>query len=284
MSAQIAEAMKSQPPANGRGKGKDKPCRDGAACTRQGCRFVHPDEHTAGPSAAEQEMKELGKQLRDLCGAKGQRRCAETAAACLAEWTAAGKDVPAILALGNSNGKTPLHFAAQFGVGHDGDGYRHHRPEGGGHLPPKVGGGQDAAASEDEEPQPEPELEAAEDPETTAAEAEAEYDDVAVCKLLLEYGADPNANTRRGHTPLIFAAGRYRDEGETRCLFLKKNEGHAADLHCAGRISDVSVLPCSGKAAAGAQRRRQGPGCDRRDGALDGRGVPAQEGRLPSQA
>ena len=71
---------------------------------------------------ATSEASELGKQLRDYCGAKGQRRNAETAAACLKEWKAADKDIAAILAAANSNGKNALHFAAQFGVGHDGDG------------------------------------------------------------------------------------------------------------------------------------------------------------------
>lgn len=36
--------------------------------------------------------------------------------------------------------------------------------------------------------------------------------DVSVLKLLISHGADVNAATNRGHTPLIFAAGRGRNE------------------------------------------------------------------------
>jgi hypothetical protein len=58
-----------------------------------------------------------GKQLRDLCGASAKKRSATGVAAALAGWAEEGLDVRAILASANTNGKTPLHFAAQFGAG-----------------------------------------------------------------------------------------------------------------------------------------------------------------------
>ena len=81
-----------------------------------------------------------------------------------------------------------------------------------------------------------------------AAQMRADDDCVTMCKALIDRGAVVNATTLRGHTPLIFAAGRGRDKAVQFLLAhgakarVMTVTGHSAALMGKGRLSPETQL------------------------------------------